>query len=54
MSKITKDDLKKLTESHIESRTHTTVVRASVAVCTAATKLVPTSKCASVVKPCPK
>ena len=54
MTKITKDDLKKITENRIEARTHPTVVPVSAAVCGVATKLVPTSKCASIVKPCNK
>lgn len=52
MDKITTNDLKNLTNNNIESRTHPTVVRVSVSVCSTATPVVPTSKCASVVKPC--
>ena len=48
MDKITTNDLKNLTNNNIESRTHPTVV------CSTATPVVPTSKCASVVKPCNK
>ncbi|HDM8570513.1 hypothetical protein HWG63_13230 [Staphylococcus aureus] len=54
MNKITKDDLKQLTQSQTSPRTHPTVAAVSAVICLPATVLVPTSKCASVTRPCNK